>query len=75
MSISHVFSSIVTQRKNEIKKNFRHIEIMIFTTFFLNRLIIDNVNRLIKSYRKIQNLGLAWFWVWVWAQTQDSAKP
>ena len=37
MSIAHVFSSIVTHKKNENKKNFRHIEIMIFTTFFVNQ--------------------------------------
>ena len=35
MSIAHVFSIIVPQKK--IKKTFRHIEIMIFTTFFVNR--------------------------------------
>jgi len=38
MSISHVFSSIVTQRKNENQKNFRHIEIMISQLFYVNRL-------------------------------------
>ena len=37
MSIAHVISSIVTQKKTENQKNFRHIEIMIFTTFFVNR--------------------------------------
>jgi hypothetical protein len=34
MSIAHVFSSIVKQKKMKIKKTFRHIEIMFFTTFF-----------------------------------------
>jgi len=37
MSIAHVISSFVTQKKLKIKKTFRHIEIMIFTTFFVNR--------------------------------------
>jgi len=37
MSIAHVFSIIVTQKKMKIKKKFRHVEIIIFTTFFVNR--------------------------------------
>jgi len=37
MSIAHVIHSIVTQKKHENQKNFRHIDIMIFTTFFVNR--------------------------------------
>jgi hypothetical protein len=37
MSIAHVIYSIVTQKKHLTQKNFRHIEIMIFTTFFVNR--------------------------------------
>ena len=37
MSIAHVISSFVTQKKLKIKKTFRHIEIMVFTTFFVNQ--------------------------------------
>ena len=37
MSITHVIYSIVTQKKHGNQKNFHHIEIMIFTTFFVNR--------------------------------------
>ena len=37
MSIADVFYSIITQKENENQKNFRHMEIMIFTTFFVNR--------------------------------------
>ena len=36
-SIAHIISSIVTQKKTENQKNFPHIEIIIFTTFFVNR--------------------------------------
>jgi len=37
MSIAHVIYSIVTQKKMKLKKTYRHIEIMIFITFFVNR--------------------------------------
>jgi hypothetical protein len=37
MFIAHVIYSNVTQKNMEIKKTFRHIEIMIFTTVFVNR--------------------------------------
>ncbi len=37
MSIAYVIYSIVTQKNMEIKKTFRHIEIMIFTTLFVDR--------------------------------------
>ena len=36
MSITHVIYSIVTQKKHDNQKNFHHIDIMIFTTFFVN---------------------------------------
>ena len=36
MSITHVFSRNVTYKKHKKRKCFRHIEIMIFTTIFLN---------------------------------------
>jgi len=36
MSIARVFYSIVTEKKMKIKRTFRHVEIIIFTTFFVN---------------------------------------
>jgi hypothetical protein len=37
MSIAHVIYSIVTQKKHENQKKFSHIDIIIFTTFFVYR--------------------------------------
>jgi len=49
MSIADVFSRIVTQ-KNENKKNFRHIEITIFTTFFVNRFFRTRYEKKVNSH-------------------------
>ena len=56
MSIAHVFSSIVTQT---IKKTFRHTEIIIFTTFFVNRFFRTRYEKKVNSrYNTQKNLLL-----------------
>ena len=49
MSEAHVFSSSVTQKKIKIRKTFRHIEIMIFTTFFVNRFFRTRYEKKVNS--------------------------
>jgi hypothetical protein len=49
MSIAYVIYSIVTQKNMEIKKTFRHIEIMIFTTLFVNRFFRTHYEKKVKS--------------------------
>jgi len=49
MSIAHVIHSIVTQKDMKIKKMFRHIEIMIFTTFFVNRFFRTRYEKKVNS--------------------------
>ena len=47
MSIAHVIHSIVTKKKHQ--KNFRHVEIMIFTTFFVNRFFRTRYKKKVNS--------------------------
>jgi len=49
MSEAHVFSSSVTQKKIVTQKTFRHIEIMIFTTFFVNRFFRTRYEKKVNS--------------------------
>jgi len=37
LCLSHMLYKASSHKKHENQKNFRHIEIMIFTTFFVNR--------------------------------------
>ncbi len=62
MSIAHVIYSIVKQKKYEnqknmkIKKNFRHIEIMILTTFFVDRFFCTRYEKNVNSRYNTQKI-------------------
>ena len=56
MSIAHVFTSIVTKKKIKIKKTFRHIEIIIFTTFFVNRFFRTRYEKKVNSRYNAQKI-------------------
>jgi hypothetical protein len=56
MSIAHFIHSIVTQKKHENQKNFRHVEIMIFTTFFVNRFFHTHYKKKVNSRYNTQKI-------------------
>ena len=56
MSIAHVIYSIVTQKNMKIKKTFRHIEIKIFTTFFVNRFFRTRYEKKVNSRYNTQKM-------------------
>ncbi len=55
LCLSHMFFLASSHKKNENQKNFRHIEIMIFTNFFVNSSFAHVMIKKVNSRYNMQN--------------------